>query len=133
MGRRKPYLTRSDAVIAVAALLVAVLMWAAFYLVPRRDGSLVAVIRVDGKEVARLPVGGSQVQTREVQLKGGIATVEYGQGKVRIRPPSEPFCPDGICWKTGWISRSGQSIVCVPNHMTITLEGSGSGVDTVVR
>ena len=126
-------MTRGDAVVAIAALMIAVLIWAAFYVVPRREGPLTAVIKVDGKEVARLDVGRTDIQAKEITLRGGLATVEYGQGKVRIRPPSEPFCPDGICWKTGWISRAGQSIVCVPNHMTITLEGSDSGVDSVVR
>ena len=126
-------MTRSDMAITAGALLIAVAVWAAFYVVPRRESPLTAVIKVEGREVARVAVGGNLLQVKEVRLKGGVATVEYGQGKVRVRPPSEPFCPDGICWKTGWISRSGQSIVCVPNHMTITLEGSDSGVDSVVR
>jgi hypothetical protein len=126
-------LTRGDAVVVTGALLTAVLIWTGFFVVPRQGGTLAAVIRVDGKEIARLPVTGDALAEKQVSLRGGVATVEFGQGKVRILPLSDHICPNGICWKTGWISRNGQSIVCVPNHMTITLEGPGPGVDSVVR
>jgi hypothetical protein len=126
-------LTRGDVFVVAGALLLAVLIWAGFYLIPGDSGILTAVVRIDGTEVARMPVTGECLSERQVTLRGGIAIVEFGQGRVRVLPLSSPICRDGICWKTGWISRSGQSIVCVPNHMTITLEGAGSGVDSVVR
>lgn len=126
-------MTRGDAAVVAIALLIAALIWAGFYVIPKQGGAQSAVVRVDGKEIARLPVTGNEPAMKQIQLRGGVATVEFGQGKVRILPLSDHICPDGICWKTGWISRNGQSIVCVPNHMTITLEGSGQGVDSVVR
>lgn len=126
-------MTRGDAVVILLALVIAAIVWAGFYAVPRRSGELTAVVRVDGKEIARLPVSGSDLSGRQVSLRGGAATVEYGQGKARIVPVPDHYCPNGICWRTGWISKNGQSIVCVPNHMTITLEGAGPGVDSVVR
>ena len=126
-------MTRGDAIVIALALALSILIWAGFYLVPRQDGALVAVVRVDGKEIARMDASGDVLSQKQVALPGGIATVEYGQDKVRVLPIPDHFCPDGICWKTGWISRSGQSIVCVPNHMTITLEGAKGEVDSVVR
>ncbi len=112
---------------------LAVLLWAGFYVVPRGSGELTAVVRVDGKQLARLPVTGQTLAEKKVQLPGGIATIQYGQGKVRVEPLDDHICPNGICWKTGWVSRAGQSIVCVPNHMTITLEGASKDIDSVVR
>lgn len=126
-------MTRGDAAVVVAALAVAALVWAGFYMAPGRGEVQNAVVRVDGKEIARMPVTSRELARKEIRLSGGAAVIEFGQGKVRIVPPSAGFCPDGTCWKTGWISRNGQSIVCVPNHMTITLEGSARGVDSVVR
>ena len=126
-------MTRGDATVIAGALLFAVLVWAGFYVVSRDAGILTAVVRIDGKEVARMTVTGDSLADRCVDLKGGVATIEFGQGKVRVLPLSDDICPNGTCWKTGWISRNGQSIACVPNHMTITLEGAGPGVDSVVR
>lgn len=126
-------MTRGDAVIIACAVALALLLWAGFYVVPRGNQDLIAVVRVDSKELARLPVTGQALSEEKVQLPGGVATVSYGQGKVRVEPLDDHICPNGICWKTGWVSRSGQSIVCVPNHMTITLEGATDEVDSVVR
>ena len=47
------------------------------------------------------------------------ATLEIEDGMVRIRPLPPELCPQGICAHTGWISRSYQSIVCVPNRIMI--------------
>ena len=47
------------------------------------------------------------------------ATLEISEGLVRILPLPQELCPQGICAHTGWISRSYQSIVCVPNRIMI--------------
>jgi hypothetical protein len=91
-----------------------------------------AVVRVDGEEILSIPVGGVKIQTKTVSVQGGQAIIEYGQGKVRVSQESDGICPDDICWRTGWISRTGQTIACVPNRMTVTLMG-GTGIDAVVR
>lgn len=108
-------------------------MWAGFYAFPRGAAKLTAVVRVDGKEVERFPVTGQTIEHRNVVIPRGVATVSYGQGKVRVEPLDTHTCPNGICWKTGWVSRAGQSIVCVPNHMTVTLEGAADEIDSIVR
>jgi len=100
---------------------------------PNHEGELTATIEIEGKEVATLPLGGESIAHIEVAIPRGVATISYGQGKVRVEPLDEATCPNGICWKTGWISRTGQSIVCVPNHMIVTIEGGVNEVDAVVR
>ena len=47
-------------------------------------------------------------------------------------------CPDQICVRSGFISRAGQSIVCVPNEVVISLgsgtgEEGGGGLDGLLR
>lgn len=126
-------LTRGDTVVIACVVALALILWAGFYAFPRNAAELTAVVRIDGKEVDRLPVTGGTVSQKEIDVPRGVATVSYGQGKVRVEPLDTHTCPTGICWKTGWVSRAGQSIVCVPNHMTITLEGASDEVDSVVR
>ncbi len=126
-------MTKGDTIVIIAAIGLVAAVWAAFYLIPKDADNLVAVVKVDGREVARLPVASPEMTRAVIRAKGGDAVIEYGQGRARVMPNSDQFCPDGICWKTGWISHPGQSAVCVPNHLTMTLVGPSSDVDSVVR
>lgn len=126
-------MTRHDVAVALFLLLIAGVAWALFYLPVRSARELVAVVRVDNKVVAKLPVSAPELSVKLVKVPRGEALIEYGQGKVRVLPLPPDVCPRGICWRTGWISRSGQVIVCLPNRMTVTLEGGTPEVDTVVR
>ena len=130
---RGAVMTKGDAAIIALALGLSILVWAGFRFLPRDASDLTAVVRVDGKEVLRVRIDGPQMEQKEVEILSGTATLEFGQGKVRILPLPTHICPNGICWKTGWVSRPGQSIVCVPNHTTITVEGGTGEVDSVVR
>ncbi len=126
-------MTKGDIVILVIAIALVVAAWTGLFLFPGNDRDLVAVVKVDGREVARLQASSSQLARTPVALRGGTAVIEYGQGKARVLPDPGGFCPDGICWKMGWISHPGQSAVCVPNHMTLTLLGTTSDIDAVIR
>ena len=42
-------------------------------------------------------------------------------------------CPDQICVKTGSISRSGQSIVCAPNRVVVTVTGEDKDAQLYTR
>ena len=57
------------------------------------------------------------------------AEFEVKNGKIRL---TKAACPDKICEKTGYIGSSGQSIICVPQKITVTVVGSGESVDVTV-
>ena len=42
-------------------------------------------------------------------------------GRIRV---SHSDCPSQDCVRTGWVSRSGGQIVCLPNRLIITITGS---------
>lgn len=96
------------ALCAVSWLLIRVLLPAPRYV----------AVRVDGAEVARLPLDTDTVYT----ISDGN-TIEIAGGGVRMIAAD---CPDKICMHTGRITRSGQSIVCVPNRVTVTIVGGRS-------
>lgn len=125
-------MTKGDVTVIVVALCLVVLVWAGIYLFSGNADQMRAVVRVEGEEVLSVPVDGAEIKAKTVSVKGGQAIIEYGQGKVRVSQESDGICPDDICWRTGWISRTGQTIACVPNRMTVTLVG-GTGIDAVVR
>lgn len=57
------------------------------------------------------------------------AVFEVRNGKIRLTHAS---CPDKICEKTGYIGSSGQSIICVPNKITVAVVGSDENADVTV-
>ncbi|HHY75412.1 MAG TPA: NusG domain II-containing protein [Firmicutes bacterium] len=124
---------KGDVLIVAVALGFSILAWAGFRFLSPSAERLEAVVQVDGKEVLRVRIDGPDLEQKDVEILNGTATVEFGQGKIRILPLPSSVCPNGICWKTGYISRPGQSIVCVPNHTTITVEGAENEVDSVIR
>lgn len=57
--------------------------------------------------------------------------VEIKNGSVSV---SEASCKNQVCVRHGSISRAGESIVCLPNRLVITIEGGaekGGGYDAV--
>ena len=63
------------------------------------------------------------------RFDGIDAGFEVKNGKIRL---TEASCPDKICEKTGYIGSSGQSIICVPNKITVSVVGSDESVDVTV-
>lgn len=91
---------------------------------------LVAVIAVSAWLIYRLPsetvtlsVGGS---VRRISL-GADAEIDLGHLTVIVRDGEvwveNADCPDKLCEKTGHIGRAGQSIVCLPHGIVITVGG----------
>ena len=115
---------RADLILVVALLLLA----GALYLTlnaNRQEGG-VAVVRVNGVETERhsLAVDGT------FPLNGGTNILVIRDGQAWL---SEADCPDLLCVKQGKIHYTGQVITCLPNRLTVTVEGGESnGVDLVV-
>ena len=91
-----------------------------------REAGGQAVVRVDGRVTERHPLTENGVYS----LNGGsnILVIENGEAFL-----SEADCPDHLCVKQGRIRYNGQTITCLPNRLTVTVEGGKSnGVDFTV-
>lgn len=109
----KQLTTADKIVIAVFACLVVASF--VFVNMSMREGSVV-LIQVDGTIVHKTST--SETHTIAVQGTHGRLTVETRDGKVAI---TQAECPNHICVKTGWRSRSGEIIVCVPNNTVVRI------------
>jgi hypothetical protein len=91
-----------------------------------KPGSFI-VVDIDGKTVAEYPI---EMEGR-FTFNGGSNEIQISRGKVRM---IHADCPDLVCVHQGWIDTQGQSIVCLPNRITVTVTGTGSGplVDFVI-
>lgn len=81
-----------------------------------------AQISVNGKILANV-----SLKNDEVFCVSGIDNVEFEVkgGAIRI---SSNDCNDKVCQKTGFVSNAGESIVCIPKKLTVTVK-SASGAD----
>jgi len=82
------------------------------------------VINVDNKVVKKIPMNNSNESKRsDFNFNNHTGYIEAKNGRVRMLEMSKELCPNGICSDTGWIDKTYQSIVCLPNKIIITIEG----------
>lgn len=110
---------RGDIIVATVLLLIAAISGVGILILS--PAPQYAVITSDGTELARLPL-----DTDCVYQIGDTNTIEISGGQVKM---IDADCPDKICIHTGKISQSGQTIVCLPNKVVISISGENSSVD----
>lgn len=136
--RTKP--APADLLVAAAIAALAVLCGLRFWLPQgQTDGPLTAVVTIDGQEADRFPISQSQpFQPRTYTNNGYTLVVSPAGDDPLLSAPdglrvSESDCPNQDCVRSGVISQSGQSIVCLPARIVIELQGgSGDGVDVIL-
>ena len=121
-------------VAALAVILAVVLMQQA----GASTGNLTCTITQNGKVLKSVALSNITEGKQETcTVKGNYtAVVQMENDRVRIKSST---CTTQDCVHTGWISKPGQSIVCLPNRLVISLSGgssssgnSSSGVDVVL-
>ena len=96
------------------------------------DDTLTAVVTADGQELDRFAPAELAAGPRTYTHNSYTLTVAAEGDGLRV---SEADCPTQDCVHTGTISRSGQSIVCLPARIIIQLTGGQAdpgGVDVVI-
>lgn len=118
---------KNDLMLFGVILLAALLFWG-YSLITRTEGSTV-VVTVDGAEFGRY----SLLMERETEIvtEYGTNTLVIAGGMATV---TEADCPDGLCIGQRDIRYEGESIVCLPHKLVVTIEGGlSSEVDGVVK
>lgn len=112
-------------VIAVVAVVAGVLLFF-LYGVNSNSGSYVRV-EVDGKVIDTLDL--NEDTTLEIESEnGGTNTLVIKDGKAKV---TDANCPDGICTNHKEINKNGESIICLPHKLVVTVVNEKSGGDDV--
>lgn len=131
----------NDILLGVGLLLGALCLWCVIYFAGRNTdkNTLTVVITVDGQEyyTGRLIENGAEEKNakstvgdkREIDVDGHNKVVIAG-GEVWM---DSADCPDKLCVGQGRISRSGQTIICLPNKVMVTIKGVKSEYDGVAQ
>ncbi|HEY0841253.1 NusG domain II-containing protein [Methylotenera sp.] len=69
-------------------------------------------------------------QQRDIHVEGAIgsATVSIMNGRARF---SKSPCHNQYCVHQGWLSRSGQAALCLPNQLSLELIGETKNYDSL--
>ena len=111
-------------ILLIALLVVLSLAFLLIRVLTQVEGAI-AVVEVDGTVVGSYPLS---VDGRFV-LNGGTNVLIIEDGTARL---VESHCPDRTCEQKGKVSYVGQTIVCLPNRLSVTVTGeSDNGVDLV--
>ena len=78
-------------------------------------------VTVSGKVFGTYPLG--EDKKIEVRKNGNVNLVVIEDGCVKMESAS---CKNQICVHTGKIRKAGQSIVCLPNRVSVTIEGENN-------
>lgn len=116
-------MTRMDKLIALVVVLIAGILFGLRYL-PVASEALRVEVTVAGDIVQTLNLDENENQIIFIEVAGGRAGLEIKDKSVRLLEAAGEFCPRKICIQTGWIRRSGESIICLPNRMVIRLRSS---------
>ena len=109
-------------VILIAVLLCISVGACAFLFLGSKTGGAVSV-EVDGEVVGVYPLS----RNGEFSLCDGSNVLEIKDGKAFMKSAD---CPDKTCVHSRAISKVGETVVCLPNRVTVSVIGDG-GVDLV--
>ncbi len=111
-------LKRRDFILIGSLLLLSLALLFAVRMGGKQGGE--AVVRVGGEVQGRYPLSVDGVFV----LNGGTNTLCIENGAARIM---EADCPDQVCVRQGRVNKTGQVITCLPNRLTVSIEGGEEG------
>ena len=116
-------LSFGDAIAAVAVLLVAVLLlWHPWQ--KSDTGEILVIVTPDETMEYAL----SEDTAIHIESRGVHLCIEIVDGKASV---SESDCPDGVCVGSAPISKTGETIICAPAGVSLTVRGGDGNVDFV--
>ncbi len=117
------FLKLSEALIIIIVILLCLLI---IFLRNGNNGKS-AIISINGKTAAVIPLS---KESEHFSVKGAdniFFTVHNGCIYV-----DSSDCTDKICMKTGKINKCGESIICLPKKVSVTISDSTENADVIV-
>lgn len=117
---------KADFIVIAVVLVIAGVLLFFLYGVNSESGAYVTV-EVDGKVVDTLDLNKDATLDIETD-NGGTNTLVIKDGKAKV---TEANCPDGICTNHKEINKNGESIICLPHKLVVSVVNENSGGDDV--
>ncbi len=117
---------KADLILAAGAIVIAVGIW--FFYSAGAENGTGAEVTVDGVREAFLPL--AKDDSIRIETEAGYNIVTVRDGEVFV---IEADCRDQICVEHKKIKKTGETIVCLPHKLVVTVTGAESAdFDAVV-
>ncbi len=107
------------------SIIAAVIICAVIMLMPAKQAGDRAVLYCDGKPVKTFDLS---VDTEFVFENDYVNIITVKNGSILVR---DADCPDRVCVYSGKISKSGQTICCLPNKVVIRVFTDNKETDVI--
>lgn len=132
MKRKYPsgreFFKKSDVIVAAAFVVAALAVWAVLFS-GFAGGQAIAEIYSGDRLIQRIPLPAAD---QTIQIPDKQLVLELKNNQIGVLTTD---CPDKTCQRSGYIGRPGQSIVCLPNRVSVQIIGlkqpDQPGVDAV--
>ncbi len=111
-----------DLILFAVCLFVSLMLWIGVTLT-KKPGAAV-VVTVDGEEWGAYSLNEDSEILIETERGKNLLVIKDGYADI-----TEASCPDGLCARQHKINESGESLVCLPNKVTVTVRAEGEGID----
>lgn len=106
---------KKNDILLIAAVIVIAFVFLGYQLWRTDSNGEMVIVTVDGAEYGRYHL--DTAQTIDIE---GVTKMEINNHKADI---IDADCPDKLCVHQRSISRDGESIICLPNQVIVTIEG----------
>ena len=113
---KRKWITRADLLLFALVLVCALLLY--LLTKPRTAGERVSVF-LENELIAEFSLFDAP-PTYEITTEKGSVTLAFDGEGVSVLHSD---CPDAVCVRTGRVTRAGESIVCAPLGVCVTVEG----------
>lgn len=130
MNKPEPFRLKRELALLGALLLAAGI---SYVLLNGKDAGGTAVVKLGQSVIREVPLAVDGSYSVTGADGSWLLTCVVKDGGIRV---SESSCPDHLCVDMGTVSHAGETIVCLPNQVVITVRGGSSdpaGLDGVVR
>jgi hypothetical protein len=109
---------RNDIRLLIGILLAAALSFGAYHLLYSHDGDTVQ-ITVDGTVIKTFPLHTDTSYTIQTDSGKNILKIKNGSAVI-----TEADCPDKLCVQQKKISQQGETLVCLPHKVIVSVQSS---------
>lgn len=122
------HMNQNDIKLVLSVIIISLCIFV-YIFITEENGAKDAVVYYDNEEVLKIDLTNKNERTYDVKGYNGNVKLYTKDGMIKV---VEEKSPKHLCSKTGYISKSYESIVCLPNKVVVKIVAD-TDIDTIVR
>lgn len=126
------YVKKGDILLVIILFLMSIALLFFIYRPSKANVEVYASIQLDGNKIRTVDLSSENAgETIRIDSEYGYNVFEIGDNKIRS---IDADCKEKIHIKQGWISKPGQTLVCLPHRLVVeikSLDANSSEIDHI--